>query len=80
MIHAYMKRYCLQIEERQLKESTFTIGEIATQVGYQNYTLTPEEKDVLDMMLHSGERVRIQNLQGVTSQTSNNTKNTLLFL
>ena len=28
---------------------------------------TPEEEDMLDMMLHGGERVRIQNLQGVIS-------------
>ena len=35
-IYAYMKRYRLQVAERLLKESTFTIGEIATQIGYQN--------------------------------------------
>ena len=28
---------------------------------------TPEEEDMLDMMLHGGERVKIQNLQGVIS-------------
>ena len=28
---------------------------------------TPEEEDMLDMMLHGGEHVRIQNLQGVIS-------------
>ena len=28
---------------------------------------TPEEEDMLDMMLHGGERIRIQNLQGVIS-------------
>lgn len=28
---------------------------------------TPEEEDMLDMMLHGGERVRIQNLQDVIS-------------
>lgn len=28
---------------------------------------TPEEEDMHDMMLHGGERVRIQNLQGVIS-------------
>ena len=28
---------------------------------------TPEEEDMLDIMLHGGERVRIQNLQGVIS-------------
>lgn len=35
-IYAYMKQYRLQIAERLLKESTFTIGEIATQIGYLN--------------------------------------------
>ena len=28
---------------------------------------TPEEEDMLDMMLHGGESVKIQNLQGVIS-------------
>jgi hypothetical protein len=28
---------------------------------------TSEEEDMLDMMLHGGERVKIQNLQGVIS-------------
>ena len=28
---------------------------------------TPEEEDMLDMMLHGGERVKKQNLQGVIS-------------
>lgn len=35
-IYAYMKKYRLQVAERLLKESTFTIGEIATQIGYLN--------------------------------------------
>ena len=35
-IYAYMKRYRLQVAERLLKESAFTVGEIAAQVGYLN--------------------------------------------
>ena len=35
-VYAYMKRYRLQVAERLLKESTLTVGEIATQVGYLN--------------------------------------------
>lgn len=35
-VYAYMKRYRLQVAERLLKESGFTIGEIAAQIGYLN--------------------------------------------
>lgn len=35
-IYAYMKKYRLQVAERLLKESNFTVGEIATQIGYLN--------------------------------------------
>ena len=35
-IYSYMKRYRLQVAERLLKESQFTVGEIAAQVGYLN--------------------------------------------
>lgn len=35
-IYSYMKRYRLQVAERLLKESSFTVGEIAGQIGYLN--------------------------------------------
>ena len=35
-VYAYMKRYRLQVAERMLRESKFTIGEIADRIGYLN--------------------------------------------
>ena len=35
-VYAYMKRYCLQVAERMLRESRLTIGEIADKIGYLN--------------------------------------------
>ena len=35
-IYSYMKQYRLQVAERLLKESTITVNEIATQIGYLN--------------------------------------------
>lgn len=35
-IYSYMKQYRLQVAERLLKESTLTVNEIATQIGYLN--------------------------------------------
>lgn len=35
-VYAYRKRYRLQVAERLLKESSFTVGEIAAQIGYLN--------------------------------------------
>ena len=35
-IYSYMKHYRLQVAERLLKESSFTVAEIAMQVGYLN--------------------------------------------
>ena len=35
-VYAYMKRYRLQVAERLLRESDFTVGEIAAQAGYLN--------------------------------------------